>query len=100
MLYGSSMFLTAVASSLSCLNMVELLQLPLVFDAKSLMSYAPTVILYHAATPLPNEPILLSAGIRLIQIDTQKSFVTLYCWQRPPKQYPIVQATDLLPLFA
>ena len=97
-IYGSSLFLLAVAASLYHFNSVELILLPATTAAEKLIAYTPTVILCLKKTVIPNWHLLLKAGFRLIEIDDQKSYVTLYCFQHHPQQYPINQTKDLLAL--
>jgi hypothetical protein len=97
-IYGSTLFLTAVAAALEPISALIVEWLPLSALPATIIDAVPDVLLYQSSAPPPATPNLLAADIVLAEIDGQQNTITQYRRQQPPITQPVRAASDLLSL--
>jgi hypothetical protein len=84
-IYGSSLFLTAVASLL----MKDERYQPIFFSEftaiSTILYHNPALLLHQKGAPLDDIPVLLAAGLVVVEITPDKNQMTLFQHQTPPQ---------------
>jgi hypothetical protein len=94
--YGSSLFLTAVAAALRNHTAVHLIHFPHAVTTAAILRQLPTILIWQNHFPPEDMAALLRAGIGLLNVDEQQSCITLQRHGRPQQTLPIRQSTDLI----
>lgn len=95
--YGASLFLTAVTVTLQQYPVIDLVHLPLVATKNSILEQKPNILLWQRNRPLENSAGLLAAGVWLLEIDEQQSTIIIQhysCQETCTKSIP--KSTDLI----
>jgi hypothetical protein len=96
-IYGSSLFLTAVAAALrehTAVLLIHFLNAP---AAPSILRQLPAVLVWQTNSPPKDIALLLQAGLWLLEVDEQQSCVTIQHSSRNSEQtLPIQQSNDLI----
>lgn len=95
--FGSSLFLTAVTAVLQEHAAIDLIHLPDVASPACILKQKPKIILWQRHCPLENIAALLEAGLWLLEIDEQQNAITIqHHSQRNKRTQPIQKSTDLI----
>lgn len=76
-IYGSSLFLSAVAASLNDHKKISILDFPAATPVRSVLLQDPAILLWGSHCPPPGLSILRSDGMLLVEIDERSSKVSI-----------------------
>ena len=94
--YGSSLFLNAIAASFKKMDGLCIIHFPDDVSLTKIAELNPTALIWHGKDPILQVPNLLTTGIILIEINEEKSLITVQKHSPPTKQQiPIRDATEL-----
>ena len=95
-LYGSSLFLTALEASIQQFESLHLIPVANEAQPAQILQHAPAAILYQADLPPVARAQLLAAGVCCAELDPQHSQITIFHPEGAPQQYSLEQAQDLV----
>jgi hypothetical protein len=94
--YGSSLFLTAVAAALRNHTAVHLISFPNAVTTAAILRQTPTILIWQSYFPPEDMSALLQAGIWLLNVDEQQSCILIQRHGRSQQTLPIQQSSDLI----
>jgi hypothetical protein len=95
-IYGSSLFLTAVAAALCNHPAIHLILFPNAVATAAILRQTPIILVWQDHYPPEDIAALLQAGLWLLNIDEQQSWITIQHRGRPRQTLAVQQSTDLV----
>lgn len=96
-LYGSSLFLTAVAASLEHQSKIKLFNFPAATPIGVVLQQKLNILLWQSHCPPANLSTLFETGHWLLEIDEYKNQISIQHHTRPKKQIlPITGSANLI----
>lgn len=94
-IYGSSLFLTAVAAILLQDEQFQLIFFTEATAVSTILHHNPALLLYQKDYSPPDIPVLLAAGLVVAQITPHKNEITLFQHQAPQRCINVCNSADL-----
>ncbi len=96
-LYGSSLFLSAIAAALAEYGTIEVIQFPDPVDICQIILQKPCAVLWRSQGNRPDVDGLQEAGIWLLEVDERKSMVSAsHQTQKSPQHCMVLRSADLV----
>ena len=93
-IYGSSLFLTAVATVFRQDEQYQLIFFSEYMTISTILHHNPALLLYQANTPPADIPVLLAAGLVVVEIMPDTNQMTIFQHQTPPQYIDVGNSAE------
>lgn len=93
-IYGASLFLTAVASSLMQDKQYQPIFFPEFTAISTILYHNPALLMYQKGAPLDDISVLLAAGLIVAEITPDKNQITIFQLQTAPQCIAVCNSVE------